>query len=154
MEDSQKSPRFSGKGKKRVLVIIPCRGNDIELSKNLLSIKSQSCKNFDSICVVDSLHDPAIKSIKEAGMPYMLSNSRIGKGSGKVKAIATAIDFYSNYYAYVIADSDMRVNCQRHAQHTLERKGILSKITLPNFCSFIILAFFMLLASHSRREER
>ncbi|MGC8609239.1 MAG: glycosyltransferase, partial [Thermoplasmata archaeon] len=93
-------------GEYRVLVIIPCRGIDYTLLKNLRSISSQDYK-ADYVAVVDDEYDRSIPYIKEAGIRYIISSYPCSKCSGKVKAISTAIDLYRNYEIYVIADSDM-----------------------------------------------
>ncbi len=108
-KDSSRSRAFGRTGEPRVLVIAPCRGRDLGLRENLLSIKSQSYGNFDMVCVIDSTSDPALAIIEGAGIRYLISNPRIGKGSGKVKAIATAIRTFKHYDIYVIADSDIHV---------------------------------------------
>lgn len=98
---------YKGNQKEKVLVISPCRGVDLTLKKNLSSLKSQTYKNYSVICVVDDLNDPSVPIIKELGLNLIVSDSDIGKGSGKVKAISTAIKKYPEYNVYAIADSDV-----------------------------------------------
>ena len=90
----------------RVLVIVPCRGHDISLTENLMSIRKQEFANYDAVAVVDSEDDVAIHSIREAGMDYIVSSADCTRCSGKVRAISTALEKFSGYDTYVIADSD------------------------------------------------
>jgi glycosyltransferase involved in cell wall biosynthesis len=92
----------------RTLVIVPCKGVDHELEKNLLSFKNQSYGNFDIVAVVDSEDDAAVQSIKKARIKSIVSDSECERCSGKVRAISTAIERFRKYEAYVIADSDIR----------------------------------------------
>lgn len=95
--------------KPRVLVIVPCKGVDLTLYENLLSIKRQRYENYDVIAVFDSLDDPAVSIAEEAGIKGIVADASCGRGSGKVKAISTAIEKFDGYEVYVIADSDMEV---------------------------------------------
>jgi cellulose synthase/poly-beta-1,6-N-acetylglucosamine synthase-like glycosyltransferase len=94
----------------KALVIVPCKGQDIELYENLLSIKNQNYRNFDVVAVLDSEKDVATKIVKKAGINHIISKSSCDKCSGKVRAVSTAIEKFGNYEAYVIADSDIRVS--------------------------------------------
>lgn len=94
------------KYKGKTLVIVPCKGKDITLYENLLSIKKQSYKKYNAIAVIDSEDDPSKTFIKKANFTYIITNKN-ENGSGKVKAIATALKKFRNYDAYVIADSDV-----------------------------------------------
>ncbi len=78
------------------------------LKENLYSLKLQTYKNYNIICVVDNLNDPAVPIIRELGLSLIVSNPSAGKGSGKVKAISTAISTYPGYDIYAIADSDVK----------------------------------------------
>ncbi len=91
----------------KTLVICPCKGVDVTLNENLKSLKYQSYKNYDLLCVVDNKGDPAVKVIKEQKINYIISDKNIGNGSGKVRAIATALSRFKNYDIYIIADSDV-----------------------------------------------
>ncbi len=91
----------------KVLVIIPCKGNDIELERNLKAAMNQDYHNYRAIAVVDSKADGAVSHIKAAGMYMILSTNRCRSCSGKVRAIATALSRFKNYDAYVILDSDV-----------------------------------------------
>ncbi len=91
----------------RTLVIIPCRGRDIELERNLRAALVQSYRRYDAIAVVDSANDEAVQYIKAAGMRFIVSSADCKRCSGKVRAIATALEKFTNYDAYVILDSDV-----------------------------------------------
>lgn len=118
----------------KTLVIVPIKGLDITLKENLLSLKRQNYKNYDIVAVIDSYDDPAVKVIEETGINYILSDSK-GKGSGKVKAVATAIERYKNYDAYVIADSDIHVqeNWLQELIKPLSIKDVGISTTFPIF---------------------
>lgn len=106
-----KKEQYSKRGfRPKVLVIVPCKGMDFELDKNLLSLKNQNYRDFDVVAVVDSENDVALKPIKKAGIRHILSSSDCERCSGKVKAIVTAIEKFRNYDIYAIADSDIRCN--------------------------------------------
>ncbi len=90
--------------KPNVLVIVPCKGPDMTLDDNLRSLKAQDYNKYDIVAVVDDWKDLAVPHIKKAGIRSILSGG--GIGSGKVNAIATAIEKYRGYDLYVIADSD------------------------------------------------
>lgn len=93
----------------RVLVIMPCKGHDIELKRNLEAAASQDYENYKLITVVDSNNDSALKSIRAANAESILSNSKCANCSGKVRAISTALSRFRDYDAYVILDSDALV---------------------------------------------
>lgn len=99
---------YSGSYKGKVLVIIPIRGVDFELRENLESVKFQDNKNYSIVCVVDDEKDQCVDYIKEVKLDYIVSSFQ-SPGSGKVRAIATAIEKYRDFDAYVVADSDIRV---------------------------------------------
>lgn len=103
----------------KVLIILPCRGIDFEMDENLKSIVNQDYENRQLIAVIDSDDDPAAALLKNNGISYIISNYD-SEGSGKVKAIATALEKFKDFEAYVIADSDIRVE-----------KSWLSKIIAP-----------------------
>lgn len=90
----------------RVLVMVPCRGSDISLLENLLSLKNQDFSNYDMVAIVDSEDDVSLGAIREAGVRHIVSDAECIRCSGKVKALASALSAFSDYDAYVIADSD------------------------------------------------
>ena len=97
----------SSKAAPRCLVIAPCKGQDIGLLDNLSSLKSQSYGNFEVIAVVDSNEDEALDQINASGIAHMVSDVS-SRGSGKVRAIASAIMHNPDFEVYVVADSDVR----------------------------------------------
>ena len=100
-----------------VLVIVPCKGMDLTLMDNLLSIKDQEYGGrHDLLAVVDDRDDHSVPIIERAGIKYIVSEHH-DQGSGKVRAISTAIRLYQEYEVYVIADSDALVD--RHWLGTL-----------------------------------
>lgn len=94
----------------RVLVIVPCKGIDLTLSENLRSLDSQDYTNYSVVGIVDDEKDEAVPIIKEVGLKYCISDSACTKCSKKVRAISTALEKFTNFDAYVIADSDIKVD--------------------------------------------
>lgn len=94
----------------KTLVIVPCKGTDISLRQNLIALKRQKYKSYRVIAVVDSEEDPALSEIRKAGINHMVSDVSSGRASGKVKAIAAALQRFRDYDVYVIADSDISVH--------------------------------------------
>lgn len=94
-------------GKERVLAIVPCKGSDVTLGQNLISIKNQDYKNYKVVAVVDNKGDTAVHSIKKAGIDYIISSESYRKGSGKVAAIATAMRKFRDFDIYAVIDSDV-----------------------------------------------
>lgn len=91
----------------RTLVMVPCKGRDIDLTKNLLSLKKQDYKNYDLIAIIDNYNDSALKSIRRAGLSYILSDKHFNGCSGKVASLLTAMTKMKEYTVYAVADSDV-----------------------------------------------
>jgi len=92
-----------------VLIIVPCKGIDLTLMDNLLSINGQVYKGkHEVLAVVDDEDDPAVPIIKRAGIKHIVAE-QYGQGSGKVRAISAAMRQCPEYEAYVIVDSDALV---------------------------------------------
>ncbi len=89
-----------------VLIIVPCKGSDIDLSGNLRSLKEQKYPSFSIKAVIDDENDLAVNAIQEAGIDYLLSTSKCENCSGKVRAIATAIENSTEAKYFAVADSD------------------------------------------------
>ncbi len=89
------------------LVIVPCKGKDYTLDDNLKGILANLNGNWKAIAVVDSEDDPAVQSIRASGMDMIISDDPCNRCSGKVRAIASAMDHFPCYPVYVIADSDI-----------------------------------------------
>ena len=119
----------------KTLVILPCKGVDLTMDRNLSSIKDQDYGNFDLIAVVDNGYDEAVPRIRKAGIRYIISESKCEKCSGKVRAIATALEKFKGYDAYVIADSDITVDKEwlRAIVSPLEDKRIGLSTMFPVF---------------------
>lgn len=106
---AKKQESHSKVGKKlRILLMVPCKGPDIELERNLRNATRQDYPNYKAIAIVESTKDPAFKSIKASGIDYIMGNFKC-TGSGKVKNLATAINKFKNFDAYCIMDSDVNV---------------------------------------------
>jgi cellulose synthase/poly-beta-1,6-N-acetylglucosamine synthase-like glycosyltransferase len=93
----------------KVLVIIPCKGLDIGLAGNLTAAKRQRYSNYEVIAVVESEKDEAVRSIKAAGLKFIISKFNCRNCSGKVRNISAALSQFKGYDAYVILDSDAHV---------------------------------------------
>ncbi len=91
----------------RTLVIVPARGRELTLGENLESLKNQTYKNYDIVAVVDSEGDPAVPELDAHRIKHIIADKMKGRGSGKSNAIATALNKFRNYDAYVIADTDI-----------------------------------------------
>jgi cellulose synthase/poly-beta-1,6-N-acetylglucosamine synthase-like glycosyltransferase len=104
-----KSERIINNYRPETLVIMPVKGIDYSLKKNLESVKNQKYENFKFLCVVDSEEEDSLKIIKELNIDYITSSYNCDKCSGKVRAISTAIKQYNNYDVYLLADSDIEV---------------------------------------------
>ena len=89
-------------------IIAPCRGVDIGLKENLSSLATQGYPGkYKAVAVVDSEDDLAVPYIRAAGLELLVSDNQ-GSGSGKVRAIASAIQRNQDTEIYVVADSDVR----------------------------------------------
>ena len=104
---SEKSAELPKGYNPRVLVILPCKGIDVTLDSNIKSLKMQDYQNFMLVAVVDDKEDPAISALQENMVDYIFTKGICTECSGKVRAIATAYETYSDYDIYVIADSDV-----------------------------------------------
>ena len=98
--------RHRSKRKPKILLMVPCKGTDIGLERNLRSAMAQDYPNYRAIAIVQSTGDPAFKSIKSSGIDYIIGNFKCRNCSGKVRNLATAIKRFRNYDAYCILDSD------------------------------------------------
>lgn len=118
-----------------VLVILPVKGKDFEMSYNLKSLKEQSYNNFRIIAVADDENDESLNILKEVGIEYIISDARCTHCSGKVRAIYSAIIRHRNFQYYVIADSDIRVERDwlEKIIRPLSKKDIGLSTTFPKF---------------------
>ncbi len=125
----------NGRYAPKALVIVPCKGKDIGLYDNLQSLKRQRYKNYEVVAVVDSERDDAIESIRAAGVKYIITDVKSARASGKVMAIATALQRFRNYDAYVIADSDIRAKSSwlQELVSPLQERSIGISTTFPYF---------------------
>ena len=100
--------KYTGEPDFKTLVVLPCKGTDYNQRQNFRSLCNQEYERYKIVAVVDSDEDPAIDSLKSENIEYLISSNNT-KGSGKVKAITTAIRKNRDYDAYIIADSDIYV---------------------------------------------
>ena len=90
-----------------VLVILPCKGKDVTLYENINSLLEQDYPNYRILAVVDSISDPAMQAIRDLKIDYLVSKTECEHCSGKVRAIASAIEKFPDVPVYVVADSDV-----------------------------------------------
>jgi hypothetical protein len=93
----------------KILLMVPCKGTDTGLERNLRNATNQDHPNYKAVAIVESAEDPAFKAIKAAGIDCIIGNFKCQNCSGKVKNLATAIKRFKNYNAYCIMDSDVNV---------------------------------------------
>ncbi len=93
----------------KVKVIVPCKGVDLNMEHNIKCMKEQNYENFHLVAVVDSFEDDACKILKANNIDFVLAKESF-KGSGKVRAISTAIEDDKESNIFVIVDSDTTVN--------------------------------------------
>ncbi len=91
----------------RTLVIVPCKGRDYTLDENLKGIMANMNANWRAVAVVDSEDDAAVQSVRGSGMGMIIADDPCTRCSGKVSAIASAINHFPDFPVYVIADSDI-----------------------------------------------
>lgn len=101
---------FPDNYKPRVLVMVPCRGVDYALERNLRSILAQDYPEYDVIAIVDSEDDPSVEVLDRLSIRRVVSSFKCTLCSGKTKALSTAISENPEYEAYVICDSDVRAS--------------------------------------------
>ncbi len=90
-----------------VLVILPCKGTDITIGTNMLSLRAQLYDNYRIVGVVDSETDPAVEYMREAGIGYIISDKRYNKCSGKVRNLLSVFEKFRFYDIYVVVDADV-----------------------------------------------
>ena len=93
--------------RENVLVILPCKGKDVTLYENIASLLKQDYPNYRVLAVIDSLSDPAMQAIRDQKIDYIVSRTECQNCSGKVRAIASAIEKFPDVPVYVVADSDV-----------------------------------------------
>ena len=104
-----KPPRRTGK-QLRILLMVPCKGRDINLVRNLRNATRQDYPNHRAVAIVESRRDPAFRAIKSSGIGYLIADFKCGNCSGKVRNLASAIRRFRGYDAYCILDSDVNAN--------------------------------------------
>ena len=52
-------PREKSKRQLRILLMVPCKGTDIELERNLRNATRQDYPNYRAVAIVESTADPA-----------------------------------------------------------------------------------------------
>ena len=116
--DRKTSLRASGRRtgfKPRVTVIMPCKGAESNLERNMESILKQDYGNYQTIVVTDSSDDPAWSTAASLLARYPGANLRLciskpatsTTASGKVTALLTAIEQTKGQAeVYAIIDSD------------------------------------------------
>lgn len=119
----------------RVLVMVPCKGMEITLERNLQSLKEQDYPNYKLVAIIDDKSDAALPIIKKLGITYIFGSKKYKECSGKVRAIITAMEKYKNYDVYVNIDADAECESS-HIRETvapLSDKGVGVSTTYPYF---------------------
>lgn len=129
--DSGRMRRFTPK----TLVMVPCKGTDLTLKRNLLSLKGQDYKNYDVVAIVESRKDAAFSRIRSAGVPYMIADRKFEGCSGKVKNLLSAMTRMKDYDVYVVVDSDVTASREwlKLLVQPLRSKRIGVSTTYPYF---------------------
>ena len=86
-------------------VIVPVKGVDPALKKNITSLLRQDFGYYDLVYVVDSDLDPAYKIISSVDVKVLISEAVCDNCSGKIRAQLTALKHVSTDFV-VFADSD------------------------------------------------
>jgi cellulose synthase/poly-beta-1,6-N-acetylglucosamine synthase-like glycosyltransferase len=87
--------------------MVPCKGHDIDLERNLRSAINQDYRNFRPIAIVESERDAAFPAIKRSGIEYIIADYKCTKCSGKVRNLCSAISRFPEYELLCIMDSDV-----------------------------------------------
>ena len=98
----------------QVCVIMPCKGDDTGLSRNMESVMKQNYPNYRVIMVFDGINDPAytiatsLTKGSRTSVQLCISRERRDTGaSGKVLALLTAFEIDNGTsQAYAFVDSD------------------------------------------------
>lgn len=95
----------------RVCVLMPCKGTELNLSRNIEAVLDQEYPEFQVAIIVDSKDDPAYTIARSLTEKHAQSSSiLISKGSrasGKVAALSTAIEATKGQWdVYAFVDSD------------------------------------------------
>ena len=105
---TEKQPRTNLK----VSIIVPCKGIEKNLEKNLKGICEQNYPDYQVIFVLDSKKDPAYplvnKIVKSTNNAIIEISQKINKSSGKISALISGIKKTGNVDVYVFADSDIK----------------------------------------------
>lgn len=100
-------PQQKSRKRLKILLMVPCKGSDIGLERNLRNATRQDYPNYKAVAIVESKADPAFRAIKASGIEYMIADFKCENCSGKVRNIASAIRRFRGYDAYCMLDSDV-----------------------------------------------
>ncbi len=89
----------------RTLVMMPCKGSDIGLYYNLRAASRQDYRNYKFVAILER-GDSAHRVVARARVEHIDSSARCAKCSGKVRALASAMERFRGYDIYVVLDSD------------------------------------------------
>ncbi len=107
----QRAARTKGR-EPSVLVIMPCKGIDLNFDDTIEAAKHQSYGNYEIIGVIDSDDDPSHEILERHGVRVMITDRRRmpERCSGKSFAILTALrNLGREYDVFVVLDSDTTV---------------------------------------------
>ena len=123
-----------------VLVIMPCKGEDIRFEETLKAIKRQDYDNYKLVAVVDSKNDAAYAPLMKHRIKTIITDSKISKTtncSGKNRAIITCLELYAgDFDIFMVLDSDTTVMeswLQRLIAPLIQDRNVGLTTTFPLF---------------------
>jgi cellulose synthase/poly-beta-1,6-N-acetylglucosamine synthase-like glycosyltransferase len=119
--------------KGRALVVIPCRGVDVGLARNLRTLFHQDYKNYQVRFVVESAADPACSIVRrlmaahpETDAELLVAGSAEGEGQKvhNLRFATSRLPMGVEYLAFVDSDARLRRQWLRCLLARLDRPGI------------------------------
>jgi cellulose synthase/poly-beta-1,6-N-acetylglucosamine synthase-like glycosyltransferase len=105
--------------KPKVCVVMPCKGAELGLEKNIEAVLEQSYESYSKIVLVEIVQDPAYEAAASAIARHSASDARIlaaescSRASGKVAALLTALSKtrgQKDVYAFIDTDALVSAN--------------------------------------------
>ncbi len=117
----------------RVAVVVPCKGSDIGLEKNLRSLFRQDYLDYELRFVVESSEDPAYPVIRRLMAQYPELSARVliagrahrsGQKVHNLRAATADLDDDIRYLAFADSDARLRRQWLRALVSRLDRPGV------------------------------